>query len=669
MRLLNRYRSWWTSDYSWTALVHLTIVAALYVIWNFVIKIDNCYFFYEYILKFVPFLLEARPIDWFNTWELGDPRPRLIMVLVEVANLYLRGWVSHLTTLPPALGINWLIYPLVCATLYRTVFLLSEKRFVALSVALMWGLSPAALDSLVACYVPAKTLMNLWFALVLLAGAHLQLALPRSPVQPAGARGMGRAAVFMALVIFLAFLTDETAAIILLCVPIIFYRNFLSNRAGWKPVVLAWSALVIPLGLFCVVALWVYPAINRGAGQVPLDFVQMALKGPVVAYKGSPAGNNISSTHLASWAANFQPGGTALTMITAHLLPFRRVLTFWTSGSALTVGSWPRNEIGFVILFFGAYLATAISLPATRRRFIWALAVAAACLVVGYAVLLVPLGPAIVEVNYYGSLSSMVYALAIGFTFADLGSRQWQRGLALGAIILFGSLQAMGYAQTAKRNRTVFSNNVDFSATAREIPWDYRVLREISDSVVAGKFTETALRHPYPSRAFCYAFELEARRQLGQGNKIDFVPTEAAESLYGMLLQAHLVSLKGMVPPVVSMEPKLTLRLANGARAVSREELAELLSHKAWHGAGDEYSFTRSYSDGKFVEIYWIPFVMRVWRQHGNVRILEDGRLRADGVRSGAQELRVVQDKGSYFAYNEEGRCLFRFQVIPPLDL
>ena len=410
---------------------------------------------------------------------------------------------------------------------------------------------------------------------------------------------------------------------------------------------------------------------NRLTNQIPLDYIQLVLKGPVVAYKGAPSTGNISSTHLASWTPNFHPAGTAYTMLTAHLLPFRRVGTFWTSGHAIKPASWPRNEVQLMVLFVCLFASTMALLPKERRLLVAALAVAAGLMVLAYAVLLIPIAPAIVEVNYYGSLASMLYALFIGCLFADIGPERWQRLVALSAVFLFAVLEARGYAETAYRNRTVFSNHVFVGFEGPEVPWDYRVLKEIKQLVDAGKFAQAAELHPYPSRAYCYAFELEARRQQAMGRKIDFVPTESDNSLYGSLLRTHVGSLgaTGAVPKAGAAEATMADRLAGGAKKLSEVELRELVTDKAWHGGNEEYNFTRSYSHGDFVERFWIPTVMRVWRQQGEVSVVGSGEIRLKGAKTGVQDLCVVQDGAFYYCFDRNGNFVTRFQVIPPLSL
>jgi hypothetical protein len=662
-----RYRISWVNDTAWMMLAHLAGLAGLYVIWTCLIRINNCYFFYEYVLKFTPFLLQAHPADWFDTWAAGDPRPRIVTILAEVINLRVRGAVSQVTLLPPALSINWIVYPLVCIALYRAARQVSGQRLTALAVALLWGLSPPALDSLVVCYVPAKSLMNLWFALALLAGANLQAAQEELRFNPAASRRVRSNLLLLAATVLFALLTDETAAVIVACVPVIYYRCFFPTGWNFQKVAGAWTALLAPLVIFAGITFILYPTVNKITGQVSLDFIKMVLHGPAVAYLGSPTTGTVSSSHLANWAANFQPLGTAFTMITAHLLPDRQVATFWTSGNPITPAMWPIQETAEVFLFMAVSVALAATAPPPRRRFVAAVAVAMVCLIGVYAVLLIPLAPAITEVNYYGSLSSIPYVLLVGFVFSDLGPRRWQRGLAVLAVVFFAALELLGYSHTAERNRTVFSNPVDFSSRAREIPWTYSDLREIRQGVNAGEFARVARLYPYPSRAFCYAFELEANREHRAGQPIDFVPTERADSLYGMLLHLHVV--KGLGPAIVSTEPNLAVRLARGERALDRKALAALVTDTAWHGANDECAFSWSYADGTFVERYWLPLVMRVWRQQGTVRVTDEGSLRLEGNRTGIQNLRVVAIEGAYLAFDETGRCVFRFQLIPKIEL
>jgi hypothetical protein len=123
------------------------------------------------------------------------------------------------------------------------------------------------------------------------------------------------------------------------------------------------------------------------------------------------------------------------------------------------------------------------------------------------------------------------------------------------------------------------------------------------------------------------------------------------------------------VPTGEAAEPVLADRLAQGAQELSDGDLRDLVAGKTWHGENGEFSFTRSYSNGEFVERYWIPTVMRVWRQHGVVEIIGHGVLRLKGASSGVQELHVLRDKKFYYGYDRNGGFLVRFQMIPPVSL
>ena len=105
---------------------------------------NRAYVFNEYVSKFVPFMSNARLIDLFDGWAMGDPRPRLMNALATKANLSIREWVDARWILPPALGISWLIYCLVPVFVFLGARRLAGSNYVALAAALVWSTSPPA---------------------------------------------------------------------------------------------------------------------------------------------------------------------------------------------------------------------------------------------------------------------------------------------------------------------------------------------------------------------------------------------------------------------------------------------------------------------------------------------------------------------------------------------
>jgi hypothetical protein len=298
-----------------------------------------------------------------------------------------------------------------------------------------------------------------------------------------------------------------------------------------------------------------------------------------------------------------------------------------------------------------------------------ALAAAGGAMIIIYAALVVPLAPAIVEVNYYASLSAFFFAILGALVFGDLGRTSPRRLLSIGAVISLGLLELAGYNQTAKRNRIAFSNPVDFTRTAKEVPWDYSVLRHISSEIAHQHFTEVIHDFPYPSRAFCYAFELEAIREHAQDRAIDFSPFEDDRSLYGRLLMAHLAWLqrRGMLSPEPGSKPSLTTALAQGAQEVSGPDLGKLTSDQSWSGEGPDYAFMRTFTGTTFVERYWIPGIIRVWQQQGGVSISGASTLTLRGSRYRIEGLRILKDQGGYAAFFPNGHFAFRFRTFVPV--
>jgi len=421
-RLSAWYQAAWKNSTAVCALLHAAIPAGFYAIWIVGLNPNRSYFFSEYTLKFVPFLRDARFLGWFDAWAMGDPRPRPVAVLATVMNLRLREEWSNWAVLPPSLGISWLLYPLTLLFLYKA---LRRMRFDAATggaACLLWGLSPPALDSLVLCYVPAKALMNFWFAWGLGNAAILDI----------GGTKASRAAVRLAIALSLAWLTDETASIVMLVLLVAFAPSFWNPRRGRQAIARAWLSVTAPVILFAVVALVVYPLVNRLAGQVPLDFPQTVVRGPSVAYQSTaahPEATKMVSSHFTGMWAKLDPLGMAFTMLTAHLLPNREVPGFWTWSRPRGPSDWPLDEAGAVCFFIAATIAAGARLLPEQRQTAVRIAASIAVLILAYTILLVPLAPAILEVNYYGGLFSMPFDMLLAIILFGPGCELGKRAL------------------------------------------------------------------------------------------------------------------------------------------------------------------------------------------------------------------------------------------------
>jgi len=647
------------------ALLHVAAAAAGIVFWRTVLNQDNTYVFPEYVMKFVPALLDHGVGGWFDTWAMGDPRPRLVTVMATRLSIELRGWLSSATTLPPAFGLGWFIYPACLTVLYRLLRRLTGDRRVALGGAILWGLSPPALDSLVFCYVPAKALMNLLFPSALLMVAKLgdeNIPINQDPARPQ----FNRTALGLGVITLLALLTDETAWFIFLCAPCLFPGILVPFVAPGRLLRKVWMALLAPAFVFVGIALVAYPAINREMGQVPLNFISAAIGGPSVALIGAPGTSIIASSHFVGRLENFQPLGLIYTLLTAHLIPGRVVPGFYASSSPLNPADWPLTELGILLVFFAAVIAFAAQLQDRQRSLAMRFGIAVVALIIGYAFLLIPLGPAILEVNYYGALFSIFFACTLSLlVLGSAGSSS--RGLwAVGVIALLAVTEWQGYEQTAARIRKYLSAT-DHSTR------DWTSLNRMARQVAAGNFARVAIERPYPSRDFLYAFDLEAWRQHREGRKVDFLPYANPATLYDVLLATHIRYIEEFGHPLANPDAKLTednVRRSGGIR-LSGPEVAALIHGHTWHGATRNWTFTRQFDEnGRYLQRYWLNEIMRIWCSSGESRVGAEGTLDLqDSVYGKSRIVNLYNLHGRYFGFTASGEFVCSFTQIAPVDL
>lgn len=644
--------------------------AALLLAWRFLLPqftdTARTYFFSEYVLKVVPFFADATGPGLIDTWALGDPRPRVVTLVAQYINLGFRGAFPGFAAWHPAIGLAWLLYPLVVWHVHRVVRLLGGDPLMAAAAALLWASSPPALDSLVLCYLPAKALMNLWFVLALRFAAQ-------ASAQAGDGQPCRRSLLLLGAMVLLAFLTDETAVAMAVGVLVMFSPLFLGRSAGPRGRFLG-PAFVLPAACFGLIAFLLFPLANRAAEQVPLDYWELMRHGPASAMTGLDQTAAPASAHFNDIVAKVNPFYLGFVAASAHLLPFRSVPGFWTFSRALPPSEWPVLEVALLVLAGAAAVALATRLPPPWQRFALRCALALLGLVLTYSFLLVPLAPAILEINYYGALFSLPVALLFAVILFGGGKTPVGRMAAVLSASTLAWLQAAGYEATNLRTQVYFADGGLTGGHPTGPTWNRAAAREIKNSVDEGRFAEVIERHRFPSPGFCLAFELAVAREVRAGRKSDYLPGESADRPYARMLVQQWQWLRHMginLDRLDALTPELAL--AQGARRVAPEAWADLIHHTGWHGRGDDWEFTRVFdADGSFVERYWLRSCTRVWRQTGTVEIRRgDARLIMNGTRYPNPEFAAiyVTPDDEYLAFDQAGRCGLRFRRLSPMSL
>jgi len=649
----------------WVLGAAALLLAARFLLPQFT-DVARTYFFSEYALKVVPFFADATGAGLIDTWALGDPRPRVVTLAAQYINLDFRSAFPSLAAWHPGIGLAWLLYPLVVWQVHRVVRLLSGDPLMAAAAALLWASSPPALDSLVLCYLPAKALMNVWFVLALRFAAQ-------ASAQVADGQTCRRSLLLLGGVVLLAFLTDETAVALAVGVLVLFTPLFLGRLAGPRGRFLG-PAFVLPAVGFALIALLLFPLANRAAGQVPLNYWELMRHGPASAMTGLDQTAAPASAHFKDMVSKVNPLYLGFVTASAHLLPFRSVPGFWTFSRALPPSEWPLLEVAWLVLAGAAAVALATRLPPPWERFALRCALALAALVLTYSFLLVPLAPAILEINYYGALFSLPIALL--FAVILFGGAQAPVGR-LAAVLGVSSLawlQAAGYEATNRRTQVYFADGGLTGGKPTGPAWNRAAAREIKSSVDEGRFAEVIEQHRFPSPGFCLAFELAVAREVRAGRKSDYRPGESADRPYARMLIQQWQWLRHLgitLDRLDGLTPELAL--AQGARPVAPATWADLIRHTGWHGRGDDWEFTRVFEeDGHFVERYWLRSSTRIWRQTGTAEIPRgDAQLIMRGTRYPNPVFTAIYltPDGEYLAFDQAGRCGLRFRRLPPMPL
>jgi hypothetical protein len=233
----------------------------------------------------------------------------------------------------------------------------------------------------------------------------------------------------------------------------------------------------------------------------------------------------------------------------------------------------------------------------------------------------------------------------------------------------------LGYEETAKRTNEYFDTY--FTADGRAVHGtperSWSTISFINKSVRSGGFDDIAAVYPYPTRNFIYAFELEAWRRHRLGEKVDFQPMAPAESLYSRILDEHLLWTRFPNSPALNLAIGLNAKQfeREGAVPVYASALEDLIHNKTWHGSGRQWTFTFSFDqNGEFVGRYWLNPVIRVWRESGSVSVRHNFSLEIRGTKMGAHSTgHVYRFNGSYFVFDQQGKCLFAFELIPPVNI
>jgi hypothetical protein len=619
------------------------LVAA--VLWLFILHVWTSGAMSEYAFKFLPFMTDKGWISIFDGNAIGDPRPRVIAMLLTYLNILIRRFLLLRSAIHPSLGVAWLFYPLAIALMYRVAIKLSADHRTALIAALLYAASPALLDTLVNYYVPAKALSNILMLLSIYGGC-LMFPPPQGyqPSRP----GLGAAIVFVASLAGL--LSDETAVFIYICVPLLFIDRLFNRSipAGVKAAFVA--SLAASLVAYALLALLAIPALNRRLGQVPIDLWGVVTRGVYDTMFLTAA------KPVAGLISNVSPGALLETMLSAHTVPYRLVRYIWTSGDPLPhIWQWRRWDQLGLLAFAGIvlFLVWQARRDAVRSRLLLRIALPFAAFVVVESVLLLRLAPWIVEVNYYAAFSSLFFALIMATLIAGL--RKKYLGSAAWIITAYLALvQFSNFYQTAQRHPSIILDT--------QLGW--QLLQDVHNAVAQGNLADVVAAHPFPSRLFSIGFEQAVAIEHAAGRRVDLRPMQRLDStIYHFVGMEHLQD-PNILP--LGFPPLDQAALAATAKAGSGGDLARRLGGRTIRGQSEGWEFLAHVSQsGEIHERAWLPGVMRVWGRKG-MAVVEGGSLCLELESYPPECIARTFDQGEVtYGFSEAGKLVAAFRWLP----
>lgn len=630
---------------------------------------DSTHYFTEYYLKFLPFLLNASPADWFDTWAMGDPRPRIVNVAATALDIAVRGAFSgHLY---PSFGVSWAIYPLTILVIFLAARKMEMGRAGAFAATLIWAASPGALDSLVFRYVPAKPLMNLWFALALFLAATLY----------SHARDLSKSlwtdflvSVALAAVLLLAWFTDETTILIGLALGILFFPLFFLRLPKISTQIFAWIAGTGSILAFVLLVVNVYPSLNVANGQLPLRFLDVVVNGPQTNFdlpNDSHSKTQLLSAHFAGGQLErWQPFTLLYTCITAQLIPFRKVHAFVTSSDQLFDKGLPISEFILLVLTLILAVLAYSRIRGSERTLAVRLALCCVFVPIANGLLLLPVVPCIVEIQYYGELFSMPYALLVGvliFPRHTISNRSLWGGIGLCMLVV---CQFLSYRNTLQRLHD-YDALLNGSGDASISTLNHRNLASLQGWIDGNADPRQLDVYPFPSSTLAYGFELAMYHAKKSGLEPDFIDGFESKGIYLDLLRRQQDWL--IQSQFQKFGPSLPQRdelLKQGASFVESDELFNIRQAGRWHLHGDFFEWIADFGQGMSGTFGIMPrSILRVKQRPVRFEIDRNkNSLVIIDQRSGLRrEFTFIKLRECYYGLDATGRVIFEFK--PTLDL
>lgn len=595
----------------------------------------------EYVQKFLPAFLDNGIRAIFDFTGIGDPRPRLVANLLAFINIKTRAILLDWIPIHPSLGVNWVLYPLALVLLYRAVFCMTASTRSAFMATALYAVAPSSLDSLVNYYIPAKPLANLMLIGAIYGAARIAPS-PRSGAVSRPALG--------AMLIFAAtlcgMLSDETAIFIFAVLPVLFFPI---SRPTVNQGAAAIAGALFSAGLlFAITALYILPHINLTLDQIPLDFPKLVTYGVYQALFGK-------STHsVLDQIRNYSPLALFAVIISAHAIPLRVVTDIWTRNSPLD-NFWQWHEQASLAFFVCIMLFLFSQLQRGEKPYLIRVVTAFLVFVLVEALVILPLAPWLVEVNYYASFSSIFFALIVGHLVSSCNKRTDLRVIAWFIIAYLTATEFSNFVATSQRHP-------GFDKT--ELSWS--LVAEIRKRVANGEFTRVVKDHPFPSRLFLLAFEIEASRQHAAGHYVDLQPMRRpSDTLYGSL-DLKMAADPKLVPYLAAIpKDESDLMRRGGFLTGFGPKSTRFLMGRTIEGAVGPWNYRRKIDNaGNVKQRVWYTGLMRLWDDHGKLHQENDETCISFQRTNKECFARLYRLGDTFFGFDSNGELVTYFRQI-----
>ena len=573
----------------------LAFSLAFAVIMKFIASPQLGSMMFEYVLKFVPLFLDGPLSSILDFNGMGDPRGRVVNNFFTWINIHARKELLLLMPIHPALGINWLLYPITLATFYAAVLRMSTGARYAIMGTLLYAASPGMLDTLIDYYLPGKALVNFCFSAALFGATMF------APVNRAQRPLLG--SFILAASFFLGMLSDETAIFIPICVCLMFGWQILHGNSARRNTLLVVCSFFIAFASYILVVLVLIPLANVSLGQAPLDLLSSLLNGPYAALFGD------RPRATGGLLQFYAPMGLLETIFSTHLVPGRTVHVSWTNDKPFPwFFQWTLHEQIALYAALAAIIFLFSSIRSSSKAWVFKVALCFSVYVLVQAVFICALSGYLIESNYYAALGSALMALLLGAIASAPGRSRDMQALCWILVSYVVWVQFFNMIDTAKRHPYL---------GAKSLTWND--LSEIRKRMMRGEIDQTLADQAFPSRRFFYAFEMAASLESAKGLRIDYLPLASSQT--GIV---HHFDIEKWADPNISRQSGAAPLTETQARALKLPSIpigVDFFAGGSVRGETKDWAY-KWHFDGKggVTQKAWRFGLMRVWNAKGNVQ-------------------------------------------------